>query len=270
VFIRLIIFLGLSLPLAAHAQQSTDTVVSVYFGSGKYILDNMGERKLLNVLTDSSFPVQVKLISAYTDSVGTIHHNIILAQQRSKQVIDFLNRSSLGRGSYKIEIYGEQNPISLTNLSLNRRVDILYSLRSKSRISLDTGKLKVVRKLVLENLYFKPNKAVIEPASMPYLDYIADLLKEDSTDFFEIKGHVNWNPRLAHGTDSVYVAKMYRLSADRAMVIYEILMAQGILPSRMSWKGMGNSEMVFPNASNDEEKRKNMRVEILILENPVK
>ncbi len=256
--------------MAAHAQQSTDTVVSVYFGSGKYILDSMGERKLLNILTDSSLSAQVKLISAYTDSVGTIQHNIILAQQRSKYVVDFLNRHLSLKGDCKIEIYGEQNPISQTDLSLNRRVDILYSVRRKNGISSDTKKINIVRKLVLENLYFKPNKAIIEPASMPYLDYIAGLLKEDSTDLFEIKGHVNWNPHLAHGTDSVYVAKMYRLSADRAKVIYEILMDRGIPPSRMSWKGMGNSEMVFPNVSNDDEKRKNMRVEILILENPVK
>ncbi len=184
--------------------------------------------------------------------------------------MDFLNRHSSLKGDFKIEIYGEQNPISQTNLSLNRRVDILYSLTRKTGVSPDTGKLKVFRKLVLENLYFKPNKAVIEPASMPYLDHIASILKEDSTDLYEIKGHVNWNPHLAHGTDSVYVAKMYRLSADRARVVYEILIDQGIPPSRMSWKGMGNSEMVFPNASNDEEKRKNMRVEILILENPTR
>ena len=214
--------------------------------------------------------MQIKVISAYTDSVGTIQHNIILAQQRCKQVVDFLIRHSSLKGDFKIEIYGEQNPISQTDLSLNRRVDILYSLTRKTGISSDTGKLKVVRKLVLEKLYFKPNKAVIEPASMPYLDYIANLLKEDSTDLFEIKGHVNWNPRLAHGADSAYVAKMYRLSADRAKVIYEILMDKGIPPSRVSWKGMGNSEMVFPNAINDDEKRKNMRVEILISENPTR
>jgi hypothetical protein len=33
---------------------------------------------------------------------------------------------------------------------------------------------------------------------------------------------------------------------------------------------MGNTEMIFPNAGSEEEKRKNMRVEILILENPAK
>ena len=260
--------MGLSLPVVGHAQPSTDSVVSVYFGSGKYVLDSSEEMKLLNSLNDSNFSLQVKVISAYTDTVGTIQHNNILAQQRSKDVIDFLNRHSSLKGYYKIEICGEKRPLSQTNLSLNRRVDILYSLTRKSGISSDTGKSKVVRKLVLENLYFKPNKAVIEPASMPYLDYVANLLKEDSTDLFEIKGHVNWNPHLPHGSDSGYIAKMYRLSADRAKVIYEFLMDQGIPPSRMTWKGMGNSEMVFPNASNDEEKRKNMRVEILILENP--
>jgi len=32
----------------------------------------------------------------------------------------------------------------------------------------------------------------------------------------------------------------------------------------MTFKGVGNSQMVFKNPKNDEEKRKNMRVEILI------
>ena len=61
---------------------------------------------------------------------------------------------------------------------------------------------------------------------------------------------------------------MNELSAARARLIYEILIDKGIPAERMFWKGMGNTEMIFPNAGIEEEKRKNMRVEILILKKP--
>ncbi|HSZ34796.1 MAG TPA: hypothetical protein VK772_15875 [Puia sp.] len=34
------------------------------------------------------------------------------------------------------------------------------------------------------------------------------------------------------------------------------------------WKGMGNTKMIYPNADIEEEKRKNLWVDVLVLKKP--
>jgi outer membrane protein OmpA-like peptidoglycan-associated protein len=234
--LTLILVTVLSLPIKGHSQKFNDTVVVIYFESGKFIPDFNEERKLLVALNDSNDLVKIKEISSYTDSVGTAQANMLLAQKRSKNVIDLLNRHSLLTGDYKISIYGEQRPFSYTNLSLNRRVEILFSHPKKSTYIPDTSKFKIIRKLELQHLYFKPDEPILEPSSMPYLDNIAGILKTDLNNIFEIKGHVNWNPSSVSSSDSGYRIKMNQLSAERARLIYEILVDKGVPRERMFWK----------------------------------
>ncbi len=266
-FIRLTFLIVLLIPIKGQSQNSSNTTVAIiYFKSGKFIPDLTEERRLLVAMNDSNRLLEIKEISGYTDTVGSVHDNISLAQKRCDHVIDLLNRLSHPTGdNFKVNIYGEQNPASYTDLSLNRRVEIVFSLLNKITISSDTSNFKMVRKIELENIYFRPDEAVLEPSSMPYLDYVANTLKTNLNDIFEIKGHVNWNPHSSATSDSGYRIKMNELSAARAKLIYEILIDKGIPAEKMFWKGMGNSEMIFPNAGTDEEKRKNMRVEILVL-----
>ena len=268
-FIRLISLIFLSIPAKGQSQKSSDSVLIVYFKSGKFIPDKNEERKIMAAMNNSNRLLEIKEISGYTDSIGSVKDNFLLAQKRNEYVINLLHRFSLlTKDNYKVNIYGEQNPASYGDLSLNRRVEIVFSFPKKSTVNSDSGNFKLVRKIELENIYFRPDEAVLEPSSMPYLDYLANTLKTDPDDIFEIKGHVNWNPRSSPISDSGYRIKMNELSAARARLIYEILIDQGIPAERMFWKGMGNTEMIFPNAGTEEEKRKNMRVEILILKKP--
>ena len=263
-YFALLVLLMFSLPVSVRSQQSTDTL-TIYFRSGKFILDPREQQKLLAALNNNKNILQIKSISGYTDSVGTIQDNLLLAQKRNETVIDFLKQRNLLTDTCNIFTYGEENSVSLDSLSLNRRVEILYSFMKMPTGGSDTSKFKIVRQLVLENLYFRANEPILEPSSLPYLDQVADLLKMDTSDIFEIKGHVNWNPHLPPVGDPGYKIKMEQLSSDRAHAIFDILADKGIPPARMFWKGMGNTEMIYPNASTDEEKRKNMRVEIIIL-----
>ncbi len=263
-YFALFVLLLFSFPISASSQTSTDTL-TLYFKSGKFILDLKEQQKLSATLDNNKNILQIESISGYTDSVGTFRDNLLLAKKRNETVIDFLSLHNLLTNNYKIFTYGEENPVSHDSLALNRRVEIYFSYTKVSTGSSDTSKFRIIRQLVLENLYFKADKPILEPSSLPYLDQVADILKMDTSDIFEIKGHVNWNPRLPPIGDPGYKIKMDQLSADRARVIFDILVEKGIPSARMFWKGMGNTEMVYPNASTVEEKRKNMRVEILIL-----
>jgi outer membrane protein OmpA-like peptidoglycan-associated protein len=267
-FTPLVILMILCFPICGRCQSSWNSVLIVYFKSGKYILDLNEENKLIIALNNGDSSLEIQEISGFTDSVGTVWSNMLLAKKRSEYVIDFLKQHALLNKNYKINIYGEQKPASDSDLSLNRRVEIVYRSTNKNIVSPDTLNFKIVRKIELENIYFKPDAAVLEPSSMPYLDELANILKQDTNNIFEIKGHVNWNPRPSAIPDSGYLIKMNELSAARAKLVYEILIDRGISSARMFWKGMGNTEMIYPNAGTEEQKRKNMRVEVLVLKKP--
>jgi len=55
-------------------------------------------------------------------------------------------------------------------------------------------------------------------------------------------------------------------AVDRAKLVYRLLSEEGIPARRMSYKGMGNTEMIYPHARTEEEMRKNMRVEIFVIQ----
>ncbi|HEY4154958.1 MAG TPA: OmpA family protein [Puia sp.] len=164
-----------------------------------------------------------------------------------------------------MEYHGEQDPASRTDNSLNRRVEISLRLPERQVARADSDQLSIRKTYTLSKLYFRPDEAILEPSSMPYLDNVANILKTYTSGLFEIRGLVNWEAPPVASADSGYKKKMDELSTARARLVYEILIDKGIPPERMRYKGMGNSQMLYPYASTDEEKRKNMRVEILIL-----
>jgi outer membrane protein OmpA-like peptidoglycan-associated protein len=58
------------------------------------------------------------------------------------------------------------------------------------------------------------------------------------------------------------------LSTQRAKAIYNFLVVNGISKSRLSYKGFGSTQPIFPLPEKDETQRAaNRRVEILIIAN---
>jgi outer membrane protein OmpA-like peptidoglycan-associated protein len=244
-------------------QRSTDTVIIVYFNSGQFKFDLHEEKKLLTALNCKEFVIEG--ISGYTDTVGSARKNLILSQKRSSFVDAFLREHFTIANIYPVTYYGEIKPVSLIDNSLNRRVAISFHVPGNMIALSDSGRFTVLKRFELEQIYFRPDEAILEPSSMPYIDYIASLLDAYNNEIFEIRGHVNWNTSSISNNDSGYRIKMNQLSADRAKAVYDILVDKGISPKRMFWRGVGNTQMIYPNAKTDEEKRRNMRVEILIL-----
>ena len=118
------------------------------------------------------------------------------------------------------------------------------------------------KKFVAENIYFYPNLPEVLPTSIPEMNKLLQMMRENPTVKIEIQGHVNWPSTYLTPIDQ----KVIQLSDDRARTVYAYLIDNGISASRMRFVGKGNTEMVIPDAVNMEEYRKNMRVEIMILE----
>ncbi|HEX4375479.1 MAG TPA: OmpA family protein [Puia sp.] len=249
----------------SYSQQITDTTLIVYFDNNKYSLSENEIIKLDSFFLNHQLTA-IKNISGYTDSVGSSASNFILAEKRNRTVIDLLKKYLSLNKNYSLNNFGETHPASQTDNALNRRVEI--TIQFKKDI-VDTTVVKkesaVIKKIVLDKLYFKPDLPVLESFSLDYLKRTAAILKSYPDAKFEIRGHVNCP--LSVPANSDYMKSMNKLSEDRAKTVFEILKDNGISAEKMTYKGMGNTEMINPYAVTNDEKRQNMRVEIFILNN---
>src|SRR5579862_204917 len=249
----------------SNAQQMADTTLVVYFDNNKYSLSPVDTSTL-----DSFFlnhrPVTVKSISGFTDSIGSSASNFILAGKRNRATMNFLKKYSFLAVNYPVYNFGKTRSAGQSDNALNRRVEIAIASKKDPGDAVSTEKeATVVKKIILDKLYFKPDLPVLESFSLDYLKRTAIILKTYPDAKFEIHGHVNCPLNVPPNSD--YMKTMNQLSEDRARAVFEILKDNGIPAEKMTYKGMGNSQMINPNARTDDEKRQNMRVEIFILNN---
>ena len=174
-----------------------------------------------------------------------------------------------------VSYYGGTN--TLPGLEMNRRVQLhahkaVFQSKEKDTISqtsepplgnLDPGHEEhdTLRVINLQNLYFYPDRAILTNESVPYLQELAEQLKAYPSATFDIVGHINYQSRL----DSTHLKDLYRLSEQRAKAVYDYLAEHGIPPAKMKYKGVGNSQPLIAAPRNDDERRKNMRVQVIIM-----
>jgi OOP family OmpA-OmpF porin len=129
----------------------------------------------------------------------------------------------------------------------------LYVRRKpKPKPALDNAK---IFKDAYDNLQFEFNKDVIKPESFPYLNEVADVLRE--------KGE--WKLKLEGHTDNVGSDKYnLDLSAKRAEAVKKYLGEQGISPERISTEGFGSTKPIADN-STAQGRDKNRRVEFKVV-----
>ena len=258
-------FSGLLLLLISvhvYSRQITDTTITVYFKTGKYILPQREEQKLTGFFMQKSKATMIR-IAGHTDTVGSESANMTLSRKRSESVAAWIKKN-VGTENIRLEYFGKTQIISPDHNDLNRRVEIIIQFPGIVNEAKKNRDTVLVRTIELDKLYFEPDKAILESFSFDYLNSIVPVLKSYRNARFEIRGHVNYETTR---NDSGELKKMNELSVDRAKVIYEMLVERGIPANKMSYQGMGNTQMVFPHPVNDDEKRKNMRVEILVFSN---
>lgn len=111
-------------------------------------------------------------------------------------------------------------------------------------------------KVVLRNVFYDTNSAILKRESLVELDLLTEVLTENPLLRLEIGGH----------TDNVgNEAYNLKLSKDRAQSVYDYLIFKGIDRERLTYKGYGMTE---PVESNDTEqgRAQNRRTEVKILD----
>ena len=111
------------------------------------------------------------------------------------------------------------------------------------------------RKMVLNNLFFDTNKYELKPKSRTELDRLIQFMQHYQDVQVEVSGH----------TDDVGAdADNLVLSQNRARAVYDYLIAHGVKPHRLRYKGYGET---IPLVGNDSEahRQQNRRIEFRIL-----
>jgi outer membrane protein OmpA-like peptidoglycan-associated protein len=262
-----------ALGFAGVQAQSTDSL-TVHFDLNESAL-RREERATLDRRFDSSGP-RIKSIelAGYCDSVGENQYNDSLAQQRVAVVKKYLLSKRIADTLFKVLYsYGKRKPLNDNGdeekRSLNRRVTITWRLAeqpaagSTLRDALRDTTGVIGKTIVLPNVLFYGDLHRALPASFPTLQELFAIMKEHSGLRVEIHGHVCCMPDNMDGWD--VETKKDDLSVQRAKYVYTYLARHGIDTSRMSYKGYGASQKIYPQESDEGQRMRNRRVEIKIL-----
>ncbi|MFK8038621.1 MAG: OmpA family protein [Crocinitomicaceae bacterium] len=159
----------------------------------------------------------------------------------------------------------DARPTKSVDIIVNAKGYFLETQEHRLRASEDTEYIIELEELApgkilkMEGLRFQQDSKDFLPVSKIALKRLLDFMVVNSEIKIEIQGHVN-----APG----YGAKkrVMKLSEDRAKMAYKYLLENGIDKERISYKGFGNTKMVFPSPTTLEQEDANRRVDIMIIE----
>ena len=189
------------------------------------------------------------------------------ALNASYELIDLIQNLSIARGSMLV---GSSNPIPIvsgTNLGLFVQSEGYYphsenfqpeagrNAANPYKISIALQPLEEAKPIVLKNIFFDTNSAVLKQSSYTELEKLIDLLKSKPNMKIKILGH----------TDDVGNDKENQiLSENRAKSVYQFLIDREINAQRLSFEGKGES-MPLVNNTSEEGRAQNRRTEFIEL-----
>jgi OmpA-OmpF porin, OOP family len=110
----------------------------------------------------------------------------------------------------------------------------------------------VQKKIILRGVNFDFNKANIRPDAVPILREAATILKDNPTLNVAVEGHTD-----SVGSDAYNL----KLSLRRANAVKQFLVKEGIAETRLTTRGLGESQPVASNDT-DDGRAQNRRVEL--------
>ncbi len=203
------------------------------------LLQQMGGVKL----SEGSIPSEVtekwgdEITQGFIDGLGDVYNNPVttyLVRRNDGNIWVHLVTDSAG-GAYLV---GQEQAFAQTAQLLPASA-LKQQLDSAGKVALQVN--------------FATDKAEILPDSLPQIDQVVQLLKDDATLQLAINGHTDDTGEASHNQ---------KLSEDRANAVLAVLVGKGIDGTRLSAKGFGQTQPVADNAT-AEGKAKNRRVELV-------
>ena len=269
------VFIMLFITTSLYSQEK----FTVYFDTDKYVL-NQKQDSVLNGFIHKK-DIKVNKVTGFCDFRASNTYNYQLGLNRANTILNSLPISD--KSTVSITSKGEEFK-QKTDLALNRKVEIEYEVNLPIIESIPTKEIEIVEKpfveeaiideyptelqkkiinskvgdkILLNNLNFYVRTAEFYPESVPFLEDLYEVLEKNPKIKIEIQGHICCTP----GRD------IEEFSLRRCIAVYDFLVDYGISPERMTYVGFDATQPLFPIPEKNEEQRKaNRRVEILILE----
>jgi outer membrane protein OmpA-like peptidoglycan-associated protein len=176
-----------------------------------------------------------------------------------------------------MEAHGKRQPLNQNaneeERFLNRRVELIIqkiplktepsSPQKNLKEVINDSATKVGTTIVLKNLNFEGGRHVLLSRSLPILNQLLEAMQQNPNLKIEIHGHVCCTANYLDGRDNDLGT--FDLSWQRAKVVYQYLVKNGISEERMSYKGFGASQKLYPEERDAYEQEENRRVEIKIV-----
>ena len=223
-------------------------------------------------------------IATNIDFAGLIKYEKIvdLTSSRDKSVVHVKLRDSEGEGLVEtlVQISGlklDQNIYTGTDFVFhpngNSKIElectaigyffqtkyIEYSGNEDMELLVEMERLQIGKKLELENIKFSRGTANFLDLANATLIKLQKFMEENVDVRIEIQGHVN-GPKMDNSKELI------DLSEKRARSVMNFLVSEGVNKERISYRGMGNSEMIHKNPIFENQAEENRRVEIMIIE----
>ncbi len=195
------------------------------------------------------------MIEGYTDTVGTADDNLVLSQNRSESVVDYLVANfGIAKDRLVAVGYGQTRPIDDNATEIGKR----HNRRIKAVISCATDieglrplPARVTMALLLE---FDHNKADVADKYRAQLEKVATFLNENPSVTATIEGH----------TAETTPDNSQRVSQLRAQNVANYLVDNfSVARARLTAEGFGQSRRYAYN-STSEGRQDNRRVNIII------
>jgi outer membrane protein OmpA-like peptidoglycan-associated protein len=196
------------------------------------------------------------ILKGYADTIGSNEFNRLLSVKRLQSVQQFIKKKS-GIRIQDTFSYGEHFATGNGPVS-DRRVEIWLQENKTGTASENIKEL-----YSFPNIFFLPYQATVRKESLENLENLYKKVQTIKTGIIEIRGHINWP---ISGPNKEIPDQYKPLSEARAKAIYDYLIQKGVAPERLRYVGLGNTEMLYPNAKTETEMFQNMRVELAVIE----
>jgi len=245
--------------------------LEVYFDFNQYDLNSVALVTLNDWILKEANSKVIK-IYGFCDWKGTNEYNDTLSRKRIQTVFDFLKEHQIQIDEDYLKVGFGENFTQNKNQALNRKVEIIYVKANSATTSIPpetteinessfSDKIKTAKKgdlVRLKNINFYNNSARIVPKSLPILYDLLCVLQENPKLKIEIQGHI-----CCQSSNT-----MDHISTARARAIYSYLIKNKIQRNRLTYKGYGVTQPIYPIPENSAlQEDENRRVEIKILEN---
>jgi outer membrane protein OmpA-like peptidoglycan-associated protein len=277
--------------LITHAQDQ----FSVFFDSNKWQLTPPESASLQNWILQNTSS-KIVAISGFCDEDGATTFNDSLASKRVDFVFKIIKDKVKIRADFKTQSFGELHQ-QLGTKAQNRKVTLFF-LKEKD-LAKESEILGIKPKEVIKPINY-PEKIVVENPNGSQSEYVLDanfmkqlnnakagekikienlnfvlntfaVVNESRAKLYELLVVMQQNTKLKisiHGHLCCMLADKQNLSGQRAKAVYKFLEFNQIDKSRMSYKGLGTTQPLYPIPEKTEaERAANRRVEIEIVDN---